>query len=515
MTCSIGSRTAFLCCELTSTKTLTLEYSSPVNTMSSAGFEKIVFTKNDYNSIFESRKIFDNYIDQIKILDKDISDQINNKQLPLLIKEHFYSLRKDSADSEPDEEASEVEPQPTDTTNQQEQAPDITTDDNAAPNLENNGDQNKTEPALIETESQTEAPISDMESLADKQSYAHLQALPSEEANPNIPTINSDSQQTPLQTIQTVSKAMPEIPQPSVKKPMVKELLSSIKVSIRAQNSSFIHSNISKIFQKNEESLSDSYEREVLNICFMLHGLEGSSYDMRNLRSALQIYCPKITFYLSEINEDKTNESIERMGVRFAQEVVSYLEHYVTDQDIKISFIGHSLGGLIVRAAMPYLHSYSGCFQTYVSLATPHLGAVGDKFWVNTGMKLLSRVKNNQSLREMALEDEEGYLLKLSASEGLGWFKNIILVANYDDGYTPYESAKILYNSRNKSKAINGTLAKNIYERLNARNIVKICVHIPNLAKGFDVLVGRQAHVEILENNFLKHLIFSQIKEYF
>lgn len=486
-----------------------------MNTMCSAGFEKIVFTKSDYNSIFESRKIFDNYIDQIKILDKDVRDQINNKQLPLLIKEHFYSLRKDNDDSEKDEEMDETEQQVQEVINGPTPTPGISTQENSNPVSENKNDQLPPELKPDELPNYEESGSEENERSHNNQSDMHLQALPSEDINANLPTINSEANQTPLQTTQTVSQGMPEIPQSPFKKPMVLELPSSIKVSIRAQNSSFIHSNISKIFKKNNDSFSDCEEREVLNICFMLHGLEGTSYDMRNLRSALQIYCPKITFYLSEINEDKTNESIERMGTRFAQEVISYLEHFVTDQDLKISFIGHSLGGLIVRAAMPYLHAYNGCFQTYVSLATPHLGAVGDKFWVNTGMKLLSRVKNNQSLREMALEDEEGYLLKLSTNDGMGWFKNVILIANYDDGYTPYESAKILYNSRNKSKPVTTALAKNIYERLNARNIVKICVHIPNLAKGFDVLVGRQAHVEILENNFLKHLIFSQIKEYF
>ena len=482
--------------------------------MSSAGFEKIVFTKNDYNSIFESRKIFDNYIDQIKILDKDVRDQINNKQLPLLIKEHFYSPIKDYRDGEYDDQDAEVQP-PQVKINAPNQASENPNSKSEIPPSRDNDHQLPPQPKIDESLNQEEGDSKENGFLAGNQSDMHLQALPSEELNSNLPTMNSEAQQIPLQTTPTINQGMPEIPQLSAKKPMMLEIPSAIKVNIRAQNSSFIHSNISKIFKKNNDSFSDSEEREVLNICFMLHGLEGTSYDMRNLRSVMQIYCPSITFYLSEINEDKTNESIDRMGMRFAQEVISYLQHFVTDQDLRISFIGHSLGGLIVRAALPYLHAYSGCFQTYVSLASPHLGAVGDKFWVNTGMKLLSRVKNNQSLREMALEDEEGYLLRLSACEGMGWFKNVVLIANYDDGYTPYESAKILYNSRNKSKPITTTLAKNIYERLNARNIVKICVHIPNLAKGFDVLVGRQAHIEILENNFLKHLIFSQIKEYF
>ena len=92
--CKKNSRQALPFCTLMSTKTITLEYSAPLTYKGLPGFEKIPFTQKDYNAIFESRKIFDNYIDQINVLDKDIKEQINAKCLPLITKEHFYALKK-------------------------------------------------------------------------------------------------------------------------------------------------------------------------------------------------------------------------------------------------------------------------------------------------------------------------------------------------------------------------------------------------------------------------------------
>jgi hypothetical protein len=40
----------------------------------------------------------------------------------------------------------------------------------------------------------------------------------------------------------------------------------------------------------------------------------------------------------------------------------------------KLSFIGHSLGGLIIRAALPYLEKYKFKMHGFMSLCTPHLG---------------------------------------------------------------------------------------------------------------------------------------------
>ena len=53
---------------------------------------------------------------------------------------------------------------------------------------------------------------------------------------------------------------------------------------------------------------------------------------------------------------------------------------------VRISFIGHSLGGLIIRASLPYLKEYKDQFYTYLTLSTPHLGLIyGNSSLVDAG----------------------------------------------------------------------------------------------------------------------------------
>lgn len=68
---------------------------------------------------------------------------------------------------------------------------------------------------------------------------------------------------------------------------------------------------------------------------------------------------PKVEFLMSEANEDKTSGDFREMGHRLAQEVVSFLKKKMdkvsrTDvlTSIKLSFVGHSIGNIILRTAL-------------------------------------------------------------------------------------------------------------------------------------------------------------------
>lgn len=116
------------------------------------------------------------------------------------------------------------------------------------------------------------------------------------------------------------------------------------------------------------------------------------------------------------------------MGVRLANEVKSYIQQFCPLTCLaRISFIGHSLGGLIIRAALPHLEEYKDKFYTYISLSSPHLGYMfHSNTLFNAGMWFLKKWKNSQSLTQMSMTDaseiEETCLYKLSTFEGLNWF---------------------------------------------------------------------------------------------
>ncbi len=63
------------------------------------------------------------------------------------------------------------------------------------------------------------------------------------------------------------------------------------------------------------------------------------------------------------------------MGERLSNEIKQYILSFCPATCLsKISFIGHSLGGLIIRAALPHLAEFSSKFYTYISMGSPHLG---------------------------------------------------------------------------------------------------------------------------------------------
>ena len=80
------------------------------------------------------------------------------------------------------------------------------------------------------------------------------------------------------------------------------------------------------------------------------------------------------------------------MGVNLAKEVKGFLKE--CGQVNRISFIGHSLGGLIIRACLPELDKFAKKMWAFVTLSSPHLGYLyNNSKIVNTGLWILNKWK--------------------------------------------------------------------------------------------------------------------------
>ena len=89
------------------------------------------------------------------------------------------------------------------------------------------------------------------------------------------------------------------------------------------------------------------------------------------------------------------------MGKLLAEEVDQYIHDWCPGKKLgRISFVAHSLGGLITRASLKYLKGYKDKIHGFVSLAVPHLGYMYSKSsLVSAGMWLVRKWKKSTSLK--------------------------------------------------------------------------------------------------------------------
>lgn len=136
------------------------------------------------------------------------------------------------------------------------------------------------------------------------------------------------------------------------------------------------------------------------------------------------------------------------MGKKAAVEIMEYIDSLKLERCITLNFVGHSMGGIILRASLQYLTKYKPQFGIYMSFSAPHLSYLKEtNFSVQTGMWLLKKFRKNSSLNELTMADtpntKESFMYKLSISGSLKWFKKVVLVSSYQDKYVPWHSARI------------------------------------------------------------------------
>jgi hypothetical protein len=149
--------------------------------------------------------------------------------------------------------------------------------------------------------------------------------------------------------------------------------------------------------------------------------------------------------------------------------------------------VGHSLGGLIIRAALPHIPELYPILYTYMSFGTPHLGCrTNTSMLVKTGLKIMSKFTGHKSLNQMNLSDKtkikNTYLFKLSEAEGLEHFRNVIFFASFQDYYAPFHSARVEYGDVEQRDKRRGHLikkmAQNILKRLRPINFIRVDMNI-------------------------------------
>ncbi|KYO47071.1 protein FAM135A [Alligator mississippiensis] len=279
-------------------------------------------------------------------------------------------------------------------------------------------------------------------------------------------------------------------------------------------------------FSMEEEDVSE----DGIHLIVCVHGLDGNSADLRLVKTYIELGLPggRIDFLMSERNQNDTFADFDSMTDRLLDEIIQYIQIYNLTIS-KISFIGHSLGNLIIRSVLtrPRFKYYLNKLHTFLSLSGPHLGTLyNSSALVNTGLWFMQKWKKSGSLLQLTCRDHsdprQTFLYKLSKKTGLHYFKNVVLVGSLQDRYVPYHSARIeMCKTALKDKQSGPIYAEMIQNLLlpvlqnKECNLVRYNVinALPNTA---DSLIGRAAHIAVLDSEiFLEKFFLVAALKYF
>ncbi|KAK3119825.1 hypothetical protein QOZ80_9AG0675890 [Eleusine coracana subsp. coracana] len=279
----------------------------------------------------------------------------------------------------------------------------------------------------------------------------------------------------------------------------------------------------------------------MLRAVIFVHGFQGNHLDLRLVRNQWLLLDPGAECLLSQTNEERTTGDFKEMGRRLANEVVAFLKRKLDKhcknggcEEMKLSFVGHSIGNVIIRSALtePKLQPFLKNLHTYMSISGPHLG-----YWYssnslfNSGLWLMKRLKGMQSMHQLTFSDEEDpqntFFYKLCKLKTLENFKHIILVSSPQDGYVPYHSARIdlchgASSDTSKKGQVFTEMLNNCLDQIRAptsetRVFMRCDVHFDLSAQGrnLNTMVGRAAHIEFLEDDIYIRFIMWSFPEFF
>ncbi|XP_008419575.1 protein FAM135B [Poecilia reticulata] len=259
-----------------------------------------------------------------------------------------------------------------------------------------------------------------------------------------------------------------------------------------------------------------------IHLVVCVHGLDGNSADLRLVKTFIELGLPgsRLDFLMSERNQADTFADFDTMTDRLLDEIIQHIQLYNLTIG-RISFIGHSLGNVIIRSVLtrPRFRCYLPRLHTFLSLSGPHLGTLyNNSALVSTGLWLMQKLKKSGSLLQLTFRDHvdprKTFLYLLSQKPGLQYFKNVVLVASPQDRYVPFHSARIeMCTTALKDRTTGPVYTEMINNLLQPVVEAKECHLIrqnvfhalPNTA---NTLIGRAAHIAVLDSELFLEKFF-------
>ena len=227
--------------------------------------------------------------------------------------------------------------------------------------------------------------------------------------------------------------------------------------------------------------------RRGVHLVICIHGLQGNQFDLRLYRIFLQLALPQVRFefLMAQTNQSDTFCDFNLMTDRLVEEIMDFVNDMPTAPS-KVSFIGHSLGNVIIRSLVtrPELVSLQPKLHLFLSICGPHLGTRYQNGIVSVGMWAVRKWYNSKSLLQLSLKDapnpRDSFLYHLSEAPSFEYFRHVVLLSSPQDKYVPYHSALMVSSTQDGSlqSSLSLEMMQNILTPLREGkvNLVRISV---------------------------------------
>lgn len=257
-----------------------------------------------------------------------------------------------------------------------------------------------------------------------------------------------------------------------------------------------------------------------------VHGLQGNQFDLRLYRSFIELALPnhKLNFLMAQSNQMDTFSDFNIMTDRLQDELLTKIES-MPRPPTHISFIAHSLGGIIVRSLVtrPAVSHLLPKLHLLLSICGPHLGTQHQTGVVSAGMWVIRKWYQSQSLIQLSLKDSSNprdtFLYHLSEAQTFECFRHVILLTSPQDKYVPNQSARLCSGGDGNSllSKVLEEMASRMMQSMEAIGVdlVRVSVH-HMLPTSTDSVIGRAAHIAMLDNDlFVEKFVLCYLVKYF
>ena len=262
-----------------------------------------------------------------------------------------------------------------------------------------------------------------------------------------------------------------------------------------------------------------------VHLVVCVHGLQGNQFDLRLYRSYLELSLPqhRLEFLMAQSNQFDTSTftDFNLQTNRLEQEILVKVNS-MTPPPSRISFLAHSLGGIVVRSLVtrPSMANILPKLHLLLSICGPHLGTQHHSGVISAGMWCVRKWYSSQSLLQLSLKDapnpRDSFLYHLSEAHTFDCFKYVVLLTSLQDKYVPHKSARIS-PSLDGGNNISEEMASNIMLSMEEAGVNLVRVIVQHcLSVTTDSIIGRAAHVAMLDNeHFVEKFVLCHLVQYF